>query len=67
MSKEMTLEELAKQAEKMGHALVPLEATEEMHNAARDWSIGVYGIGIGYKASEGCYKAMIEAGRVKWE
>lgn len=44
-----------------GFNLVPVEATEEMHNAARDWSTGKYGKAIGIDASEGCYKAMLAA------
>jgi hypothetical protein len=44
-----------------GFVLVPLEPTEAMHNAARDWSYAKYGKPIGLDASEGCYRAMIEA------
>jgi hypothetical protein len=46
-----------------GMALVPVEPTEVMYEAARDWSVCVYGIGIGDKAAQGCWKAMIEAAR----
>ena len=34
------------------------EPTEEMLNAARDWSVKKYGIGIGNDAAIGCWKAM---------
>ena len=44
-----------------GWKLVPVEPTDEMHVAARDWSTGKYGKAIGLDASEGCYKAMLEA------
>jgi hypothetical protein len=37
------------------------EPTEEMHHAARDWSYGKYGKPIGFDASEGCWKSMIDA------
>lgn len=41
--------------------LVPVEPTEAMNISARDWSIGKYGKAIGTDASDGCYKAMLEA------
>lgn len=44
-----------------GWKLVPVEPTEAMNIAARDWSIGKYGKAIGTDASEGCYKAMLAA------
>ena len=44
-----------------GYAVVPREATEEMHNAARDWSDAKYGKPIGIDASAACYAAMIAA------
>lgn len=44
-----------------GWKLVPVEPTEAMHIAARDWSTGKYGKAIGTDASEGCYKAMLAA------
>lgn len=44
-----------------GFKLVPVEPTDEMHVAARDWSAGKYGKAIGLDASEGCYKAMLAA------
>lgn len=34
------------------------EPTEAMLNAARDWSVSKYGIGIGNDAAIGCWKAM---------
>lgn len=37
---------------------VPDEPTEEMLNAARDWAVKKYGIGIGNDAASGCWKAM---------
>lgn len=46
-----------------GWQLVPIEPTEEMHHAARDWSIEKYGKAIGFEASHGCYKAMLAAAR----
>lgn len=42
-----------------GWQLVPIEPTEEMHHAARDWSVKMYGKAIGFEASHGCYKAML--------
>ena len=44
-----------------GLRVVPVEATEEMHNAARDWSYAKYGKPIGFDASRGCYDAMLTA------
>lgn len=44
-----------------GFQLVPVEPTEEMHHAARDWSVKMYGKAIGFEASHGCYKAMLAA------
>lgn len=44
-----------------GYAVVPREPTEAMHDAARDWSMGKYGQGIGKDASDGCYLAMLAA------
>jgi len=44
-----------------GWKLVLVEPTDEMHVAARDWSTVKYGKAIGLDASEGCYKAMLEA------
>lgn len=44
-----------------GWQLVPKEPTEEMHHAARDWSVEKYGKAIGSEASHGCYKAMLAA------
>lgn len=41
--------------------LVPKDPTEEMHHAARDWSVEKYGKAIGFEASCGCYKAMLAA------
>jgi len=43
-----------------GYVLVPVEPTEAMLNAARDWSYEKYGKPIGNEAAIGCYKAMIE-------
>lgn len=42
-----------------GWQLVPKEPTQEMHNAARDWSVAKYGIGVGIDGSDGCYRAML--------
>lgn len=44
-----------------GYAIVPREATEDMHNAARDWSLNRYSMAIGRDASEGCWRAMLAA------
>ena len=44
-----------------GWQLVPKEPTEEMHHAARDWSVEKYGKAIGSEASHGCYQAMLAA------
>jgi len=41
--------------------MVEREPTEAMLNAARDWSIAKYGIGIGNDAAVGCWRAMIAA------
>ena len=41
--------------------MVPVEPTPEMDNAARDWSVSKYGLGIGNDAAHGCYTAMLEA------
>jgi hypothetical protein len=40
---------------------VPGEPTEAMLNAARDWSVKKYGIGIGSDAAIGCWGAMYAA------
>jgi hypothetical protein len=37
------------------------EPSEAMHDGARDWSRVLYGKPIGYAASGGCYRAMIDA------
>jgi hypothetical protein len=48
--------------EALGHAQCSdLEPTEAMLNAARDWSIKKYGMGIGNDAAIGCWKAMFLA------
>jgi hypothetical protein len=44
-----------------GFKLVPIEATEVMHDAARDWSYAKYGKPIGSDASAGCWSAMVAA------
>ena len=49
--------------EASGMAIVPVEATEAMHTAARDWSIKKYGQAIGFNASEGCWATMIAAAK----
>jgi len=41
--------------------LVPREPTEEQLNAARDWSIKKYGMGVGNDGASGCYAAMLSA------
>ena len=49
---------------KEGEVVVPVEPTEEMLIAARDWSAAKYNQCIGNDAATGCYKAMIEASLV---
>lgn len=44
-----------------GWRLVPVEPTETMHDAARDWSHAKYGKPIGTDASAGCWAAMLAA------
>ena len=46
-----------------GFAVVPVEPTEGMHDAAREWSLVKYGQGIGRDASDGCYRAMLAAAK----
>lgn len=50
-----------------GWQLVPKEPTNEMHNAARDWAVKKYGLGIGHDGSDGCYRAMLAAAPAKQE
>jgi len=44
-----------------GYALVPVEPTEAMLNAARDWSLKKYGQAVGNDGARGCYAAMLAA------
>jgi len=44
-----------------GSVVVPREPTEAMLNAARDWSLEKYGVGVGNDGATGCYRAMIAA------
>ena len=44
-----------------GSVAVPVEPTEEMLIAARDWSLKKYGISVGDDGAKGCYAAMIAA------
>lgn len=44
-----------------GMAVVPVEPSEAMHDAARDWSRAKYGKPIGIDASKGCWAAMLSA------
>ena len=44
-----------------GYKLVPIEPTDDMLNAARDWSDKKYGKPIGNDAAVGCFQAMLEA------
>ena len=44
-----------------GYKLVPVEPTEDMQIAAREWSRRKYGRPIGSDASIGCYEAMLAA------
>lgn len=44
-----------------GYKLAPIEPTDDMLNAARDWSDKKYGKPIGNDAAVGCFQAMLEA------
>lgn len=44
-----------------GYVIVPKEPTENMLNAARDWSVEKYGCGVGNDGAIGCYRSMIAA------
>lgn len=44
-----------------GYTIVPVKATDKMHEAARDWSRAKYGKPIGTDASAGCWDAMVAA------
>ena len=44
-----------------GWKLVPISPTKEQLDAARDWSVKKYGIGIGTEGAASCYKSMIGA------
>ena len=44
-----------------GSVVAPMEPTEEMLIAARDWSLKKYGISVGDDGAKGCYAAMIAA------
>ena len=44
-----------------GYALVPVEPTEAMLSAARDWSLKKYGQAVGNDGARGCYAAMLAA------
>lgn len=59
------IKELEAQAIPEGWQLVPKEPTDEMHNAARDWAVKKYGLGIGRDGSDGCYRAMLAAAPAK--
>lgn len=41
--------------------IVPVEPTEAQLNAARDWAVAKYGIGVGNDGATGCYRAMLSA------
>lgn len=47
--------------QKEGYVLVPVEPTNAMLVAARDWSVKKYGQAVGNDGASGCYKAMIAA------
>jgi len=49
----------------MRAALVPVEPTEAMLNAARDWSLKKYGQAVGNDGARGCYAAMLAAAAIK--
>jgi len=44
-----------------GLKTVPVDPTGKQLQAARDWLIKKYGIGVGIDDAIGCYKAMLEA------
>lgn len=44
-----------------GYVLVPVEPSNAMLVAARDWSVKKYGQAVGNDGASGCYKAMIKA------
>ena len=48
-------------AASQGWVCVPVEPTDVMLTAARDWSHAKYGKPIGNDAAQGCYKTMIAA------
>ena len=50
-----------------GMALVPVEPTEAMLVAARDWSYKKYSKPIGNDAAQGCWQAMLAATKEKGE
>jgi hypothetical protein len=43
------------------HRIVPVEPTDKMLDAARDWSYKKYGKPIGNDAATGCWEAMLSA------
>lgn len=47
-----------------GYEIVLKDPDENMLNAARDWSVDKYGRGVGNDGAEGCYKAMLNAGKL---
>ena len=48
-----------------GYALVPVEPTEAMLSAARDWSLKKYGQAVGNDGARGCYAAMLAAAQAE--
>ncbi len=44
-----------------GWRLAPADPTPDMLDAARDWSVKKYGIGVGNDGAEGCWRAMLAA------
>lgn len=63
LSNEQSIAAFHRALRECGYAVVPLEPTQSMHDAARDWSQQKYGKAIGKDASDGCYRAMLEAVR----
>lgn len=47
--------------ESIASPAAPMQPTEAMLNAARDWSIKKYGQAIGSDAAIGCWQAMLAA------
>lgn len=49
--------------QKLGTKALDREPTKEMLDAARDWSIKKYGMGIGNDAAKACWEVMWDAAK----